>query len=250
LPAEILPGYGWAVLADARIVLVIPAFDEGRSLPGLLEDVAKAGVRWQVVVVDDGSSDDTAAAAQRGGAQVLRHPFNMGYGAALQTGYKYALAAGADFLVQMDADGQHLPSELPRLLEPVQQGECDLVIGSRFLAESGYRMGFLRSLGRAVFRGLARLWGLQVTDPTSGLQAMNRRVLMLFATDLYPNDFPDVDVLLLAHRRGLRIQERPVRMAASWRPSTLHSGWAPLYYCYKMLLALWALSGVPRRAQR
>ncbi len=111
-------------------------------------------------------------------------------------------------------------------------------------------MGALRSIGRAVFAGLARLGGLSISDPTSGFQAMNRRALELFASDWYPYDYPDVDVLLLAHRRGLRIRERAVRMAPSWRASTLHSGWAPLYYSYKMLLALWAVSGVPRARRR
>ncbi len=231
------------------VVLIIPAFNEARTLPTLLGDVRRLGLDLEIVVIDDGSSDDTGAVARRAGARVLEHPFNLGYGAALQTGYKYALARDAEFAVQMDGDGQHLASELQTVLDAVVGGECDLAIGSRFLDSGGYSMGVARSLGRRLFRALARLGGLDVTDPTSGLQAMNRAVLELFSTDWYPHDYPDVDVLLLVHRRGLRIAERPVRMAESWRPSTLHSGWAPLYYCYKMLLALWALSGVPRRGR-
>ena len=117
----------------------------------------------------------------RAGARVLRHPYNLGYGAAVQTGYKYALAQGATSVVQMDADGQHDPRQIPRLLEPVRRGECDLAIGSRFLAGGSYRMSFGKAIGRGVFRGLARLFGIDVTDPTSGFQAMNRRVLEIYA---------------------------------------------------------------------
>lgn len=192
-------------------------------------------------MIDDGSGDRTSEVARVRGARVLRHPINLGYGAALQTGYKYALRRGAQFVAQMDADGQHDPADLPRLLAPVLRGEADLVIGSRFLGAGSYRMGTLRSAGRALFRGIAGLAGLRVTDPTSGFQALGSRVLELYASELvFPSDFPDVDVLLSAHRRGIRIAECAVQMRASQRESTLHAGWRPLYYVYKMLLSLWA----------
>jgi glycosyltransferase involved in cell wall biosynthesis len=226
-----------------KAVLILPAFDEAASLPGLLAEIRRVAPGFEVVVIDDGSRDDTSAVARACGAWVLRHPFNLGYGAALQTGYKWALRRGAELLVQMDADGQHLPGEIAGLVEPIEAGACDLVVGSRFLEESGYRMGPLRSLGRHAFRALARATGLSVTDPTSGFQAMNRRTLALYAGDWFPPDYPDVDVLVCAVRAGLRVHERPVRMAPGVRPSTLHSGWKPLYYGYKMLLSMWAATG-------
>ena len=192
-------------------------------------------------MIDDGSADATAELARSHGALVLRHPINLGYGAALQTGYKYALRRGAALVAQMDADGQHDPADLPQLIAPVLRDEADLVIGSRFLGAGNYRMGLIRNAGRALFRGIARLAGLRVTDPTSGFQALGPRVLALYASELvFPSDFPDVDVLLSAHRRGIRIAERAVRMHPSERSSTLHAGWRPFYYVYKMLLSLWA----------
>ena len=224
-------------------VLAVPAFNEAASLPGLLPALRERVPGFEIVVVDDGSTDGTAAVARRYADTVLRHPFNLGYGAALQTAYRYALRRGADLLVQMDADGQHDPDEIATLLGPIEAGELDLVVGSRFLEERGYPMGRVRRLGRDGFRRLARLAGLELTDPTSGFQAMNRRALALFQEDWWPADYPDVDVLLIAHRRGLRIGERAVRMAPSARVSTLHSGWKPIYYVYKMLLSLWAASG-------
>jgi glycosyltransferase involved in cell wall biosynthesis len=225
-------------------VIIIPAYNEARSLPAVLRQVRAELPGLEVVVVDDGSRDETAALASAAGAYVLRHPFNLGYGAALQTGYRFALARGAACAVQMDADGQHLASEVPALLEAVRRGDCDLVIGSRFLELSDYQMGALRTLGREIFCRVARWVGLDLTDPTSGFQALNRRAMQLFLSDWFPADYPDVDVLVLAHRCGLRLREQPVRMAPEARASSLHSGWKPLYYCYKMLLSLWAATAV------
>ena len=223
-------------------MLVIPAFNEAPRLPSLLGRIAAEKTGLEVVVVDDGSRDATAEVAARAGATVLRHPFNLGYGAGLQTGYKYALEVGAKWVVQMDADGQHDPSDIPRLLAPLERGECDLVIGSRFLAPTGYHMGFTRTLGRRFFVALARAFGIRVTDPTSGLQALGRRVLELYSGDSFPSDYPDVDVLLTAHRHGLAVREISVEMHASQRKSTLHGGLRSVWYVYKMLLAVWAAS--------
>ena len=222
--------------------ILIPAFDEALRLGDVLRRVAECSPGFDVVVVDDGSRDATAAVAVAAGARVLRHPFNLGYGAALQTGYKYAWRAGVELLVQLDADGQHDPADAGALLEPVERGELDLVIGSRFLDAGAYRMSALRGAGRALFQLVLRVFGLRVSDPTSGFQAMNRAVLELYTGDAFPTDYPDVDVLLAAHREGLRVGERSVTMAQSVRVSSLHSGWAPIYYVYKMMLSVWAAS--------
>jgi len=236
--------------APVKRLIVIPAFNEARRLPDVLRKVAERAPGFETVVVDDGSIDATGEVAAQAGARVLRHPFNLGYGGALQTGYKYAWRVGAELLVQMDADGQHDPADALALVDPVERGELDLVIGSRFLGAGDYHMGALRSTGRALFQGIVRYFGLRVTDPTSGFQAMNRAVLELYMGDAFPTDYPDVDVLLAAHRHGLRIGERPVTMAESVRASSLHSGLAPLYYVYKMLLSVWATSMAPRKAPR
>jgi glycosyltransferase involved in cell wall biosynthesis len=225
------------------LIVVIPAFDEAENLPGVLAALAEVALGAEVVVVDDGSRDETAAVAARHGARVLSHPFNLGYGAAVQTGYKYALERGAELLVQLDADGQHDPREIPRLVDPVRRGECDLALGSRFVEESGYEMGRLKSRGRKLLEWLGARAGVHVTDPTTGFQAMNRATLELFAQDFFPPDYPDVDVLVVAARSGLRVREYPSRMRESPRPSTLHGGRRMVYYAYKMLLSLWAASG-------
>lgn len=223
------------------MIVLIPAYNEEPTLPGVLRALREA-TDAEIVVVDDGSADATARVAAEAGARVLRHPFNMGYGAALQTGYKYALARGAEAVVQMDADGQHDPAEIERLLAPLRAGECDLVIGSRFLDRGAYAMGRTRDVGRHVFRLLGRIAGIEITDPTSGFQALNRKALQLYAGDFFPHDYPDVDVLVLAARHGLRIRECGVVVHESPRESTLHGGTRAFYYVYKMLLSLWAAS--------
>lgn len=228
---------------SARPCIVMPAFNEETRLPVLLAELQRAIPDHELVVIDDGSRDATGDVAARAGARVLRHPYNLGYGAALQTGFKWALESGAPWVVQMDADGQHLPAEVPALVARLGAGDCDIAIGSRFLEATDYEMGAVRSAGRQLIRALGRYAGVDLTDPTSGFQALNARALALYAGDWFPSDYPDVDVRIVAARAGLRICEVPVQMAASARASTLHSGWKPVYYAYKMLLSLWAGSG-------
>ena len=229
-------------------VVVIPAYQEADRVGGVIRRARAALPDYHVVVVDDGSRDATGSAARQAGAEVLRHPFNLGYGAALQTGYKYALRTGASLLVQLDADGQHDPADAIALAEPIEAGELDVVIGSRFLGAGDYRMGPLRAAGRRFFQGLLAALGPRITDPTSGFQALSRAAIEFYSADHFPSDYPDVDVLLGAHRHGLRIGERAVVMGESPRVSSLHAGLAPLFYVYKMLLSLWAVSARPRKS--
>ncbi len=233
--------------APPTTLLIIPAYNEGGRIGDVLRRVRAAGFVGEVVVIDDGSKDGTGAEAREAGARVVQHPFNLGYGAALQTGYKAALDLGASYVVQMDADGQHDPDNIAKLLAPILDDRCDVVIGSRFKDETGYQMGAIRSLGRKVFASIARLAGLRVSDPTSGFQAMNRHVLELYAGDFFPADYPDIDVLLTAFRHGMRVGEESVQMSEGVRPSTMHGGWGSFYYVYKMLLSIWAVSGSRRR---
>jgi hypothetical protein len=220
-------------------LVLIPAFNEAARLGAVVERVRAVVPDLEVLVVDDGSADATSAAARRRGARVLRHPFNLGYGAALHTGYKYAARHGYAFVVQLDADGQHDPADVPRLLAPLARGEADVVVGSRFVRPSGYRMGWPRSLARSFFRRVLVLCGgPRIADPTSGFQALSAAAVRFCCGEFYPTDFPDIDVLLLLHRRGFRILEVPVDMAPS-PPGrvTMHAGAQALYYPYKMLLA-------------
>jgi glycosyltransferase involved in cell wall biosynthesis len=233
---------------SASCLLLIPAFNERRSIGEVVDRVHAAGLDLDVLVVNDGSRDDTATIASAHGATVVSHPFNLGYGAALQTGYKYALQNGYDYVVQMDADGQHDPAYVPQLLAPVRAREADVVIGSRFVEASGYEMGGARTAGRVFFqRVLVWCGGPHIADPTSGLQALSRPVFRFCCSDFYPFDFPDIDVLLLLHRQGFRIREVPVKMAPSPpQRKPMHAGLRAVYYPYKMLLSTFRSWLTPR----
>jgi glycosyltransferase involved in cell wall biosynthesis len=222
-----------------KVMVLIPAYNEGPRIGALVHRVREMFPQYDVVVVDDGSRDRTARVAQAAGAEVVSHPFNMGYGVAIQTGYKYALRQGYDFLVQIDGDGQHDPTFIPHLLAPVLAGETDFVLGSRFLGIESYEPSLARRVGMAFFRLLvSRLIGQRITDSTSGFQAFNRRVIRFFTTEVFPCDYPDADMLLTLHRAGFSITEVPVRMYANASGKSMHNGWKPLYYMFKMLLSM------------
>ena len=219
-------------------IVIIPAYNEERRIASVVAGVKVAVPDAAIVVVNDCSRDDTAAVACQAGAIVVSHPFNMGYGAAIQTGYKYALANNYDYLVQLDADGQHDPSCIPALLAPVRAGESDIAIGSRFL-ENSYRPPFMRRVGMSLFRSIVSLvTGRQVTDTTSGFQAFNRNVIAFFSKDIFPVDYPDADMLITLHRAGFRVVEVPVRMFENSEGKSMHSGLKPLYYMFKMILSI------------
>jgi glycosyltransferase involved in cell wall biosynthesis len=222
-----------------RPLVVIPAFNEAGTIGKVIEGIRATDPRLPVLVVDDGSADDTAAVAKQAGARVVRLPFNLGYGTALQTGYKYALREGYDCVVQLDGDGQHEPADIPRLLAVLERGDADMVIGSRFLGEPSYRPGAARRIGMRVFRLFAFvLTGLRFTDVTSGFQALDRPVLRFFAAERYPVDYPDADVLVMLTRAGFRVAEAPVRMYPKPGARSMHAGLRPVYYIFKMLLSM------------
>jgi glycosyltransferase involved in cell wall biosynthesis len=223
----------------ARALVTIPAYNEGRRIAQVVAAVRSLGTGHDILVIDDGSRDDTADAAASSGATVISHAINMGYGVTIQTGYKYAREKDYDFLVQIDGDGQHDPAFIPQLLGPVMNGEADVAVGSRFREAGSYRPSVSRRLGILFFRKLVSgIIGQEITDPTSGYQAMNREVIRHFTSDVFPCDYPDADVLLSLNRAGFRIKEVPVRMFANAEGKTMHSGMKPIYYMFKMCLSI------------
>ena len=229
--------YGLA--AVKRGLVLMPAFNEEHGIAAVL-DTIRSHCPFDIVVIDDGSTDATAAISREHGATVLRHPFNMGYGAALQTGYKYASQCDYDVLVQIDADGQHDPSFIVPLANRILEGHSDACVGSRFLTGEGYIPPFARRVGMVLFGYIASVvTHRRVTDPTSGYQALSRRVFRFFTSDLFPADYPDADVLILLYRAGFRAEEIPVAMKPSATGKSMHSGiLKPLFYVFKMFLSI------------
>lgn len=224
-------------MPDARVLVIIPAHNEEESLPATLAEVQSRAPGVHLLVVDDGSRDGTSQVARAAGVAVLRHAVNLGVGGALQTGFRYAVEHGYDIGVQLDADGQHDPSYLDRIVQPVASGACDVCIGSRYVTSTGYRAPIHRRIGMLVFSGVVKLALRQrITDTTSGFRAYSRPVMDVCQHD-FPKDFPDAPLLIALARRGFRLTEVAVVMRERQAGQSFYTLGKQLYYPYKNLLA-------------
>lgn len=225
---------------NPKTLVIIPAYNEARGIAGVIASIRQLYPDFDVLVIDDGSIDGTTAVASAAGAQVIKHVFNLGYGTTIQTGYKYAYRNGYDYLVQVDGDGQHEIRDIGKLLAVVRADEADLALGSRFLEDCGYRHSALRNLGMHFFQAILRLLiRRDISDPTSGFQAMNRKVLGVFIQDYFPCDYPDADVIVLLDTLKFRVKEVAVRMYAGNQGKSMHS--KPMdvaYYMFKMVVSI------------
>jgi len=227
----------------ARILLLLPAYNEEASLANLLPQL-RARCHWPVLVVDDGSVDRTAEVARTHGAHVLVLPHNLGVGGAVQTGCAFAWHHGFDYLLRLDADGQHPPEHIVRLFDRMKAGDLDMVVGSRFLdvpaahEDRGYTSTAMRQVGiRVLARFLSVICQQRITDPTSGCFMINRRLMYFFA-QRYPTDYPEPEALALISRQGYRFGEvgMPFRERAEGVSSI--KGWGTWYFMVKVWLAL------------
>lgn len=223
-----------------KTLVIIPAYNEQAALPGLIAEVRTAAPGTDILVINDCSLDRTAEVARAQGVLVLDLPCNLGVGGAVQSGFRYAFSHGYSYIIRCDGDGQHPPSEIPKLLAAMSVGDVDLVIASRFLEndKDSYKSTTFRYAG---IRGLAFVLSLicraRVTDPTSGFQMMNRPLISYFSRS-YPLDYPEPESLALLRRQGYRFRE----VGARFRPritgvSSIHSMGA-FYYLLKVGLAL------------
>ena len=236
-----------------RTLVFIPAWNEEGSVAAVIAEVRERLPEADVLVVDDGSTDATAERARGAGATVASLPFNQGLGAALQTGYLHALREGYDFCAHLDADGQHPPPEVARLLQEVYADRADLVIGSRYRepgpAESDdYQPTLSRRIGTGVFRFFLTLATRQrFTDTTSGMRAANRRVMKLFS-ERYSPDFAEIESLQLAVREGMRVEELPVRMLERADGSSFLTPLRSAFFIFKGMIVLLVGQFRPRQA--
>ena len=222
----------------ARTLVLIPAYNEEASLSVLLAQVHEQLPGARVAVVDDGSADGTAQVARDCGARVLRHPCNLGVGPAVQTGIRYALECGFDFLLRLDADGQHPPSEALHLIEAMLRQPTDLVVGTRYGTGSTYHGNWFR---RTVLKGLALFVSLicrkRITDPTSGFWLISRPLLHCFAIH-YPADYPEAEAIALLRRQGFSLEEVPVAFRPRQAGESSIRAWGTINFAAKVFLAL------------
>ncbi len=218
--------------------MIVPAYNEAANIAAVVARVRASLPGADVCVVNDGSTDETGRLAHQAGAITLNMPFNVGIGAAVQTGFLFAARQDYERAVRIDGDLQHPPETIAALLAALDSGPADMVIGSRFLAAGGYRGSLPRRIGIRLLTGVIRvLTGETVTDPTSGFLAANRRAIRFCAAE-YPHDYPEPESRVLMHRGGLRVRELPVVMHERAGGVSSITTARSIYYMSKVLLAL------------
>ena len=221
-----------------RVAIVLPVYNEEGNILSIVKEILRNDIGWDIIGVDDGSTDGSRELLASLPVTVISHPVNLGYGAAIQTGLRHAVAQGYGTIVLMDSDGQHIPSEIPNLLAALDEG-ADIAIGSRFLGKpAGYRIPLLRKMGISFFSMLAKLLsGTKIYDVTSGFQAMRSQVAK-FLADQYPVDFPDSEVIISLGLKKFRIAEVPAQFRMREHGDSMYaSPVRALYYPFKSFLA-------------
>ncbi len=222
---------------QSDVAILIPAYNEETTLSDLIDRLRSELPNCGIIVMDDGSVDQTAEVARSAGAVVLRLPFNLGIGAAMQTGYRYAKRKGYRIAVQVDGDGQHPPEEIHRLIEPIRQG-ADLVIGCRFLGRGDFKSPLMRRLGMLFFSfTISTLVGRRFHDTTSGFRAAGRSVIEYYS-DHYPSDYPEPEAILLLCRAGFDVREVPAKIVERGGGHSSITAIRGVYYLFKVFLAI------------
>ncbi|MDU5110199.1 MAG: glycosyltransferase family 2 protein [Clostridium sp.] len=195
-----------------KTLIIVPAYNEEKSIYNVVTSI-KFNIPWaDVVVINDGSKDNTYLEAKKAGAKVINLIENLGIGGAVQSGYIYALKKEYDIAVQVDGDGQHNPADLNLLLREIEKGNTDMVIGSRFVEETGYKASVFRNIGIKYFSNLvSKLCGKSYYDTTSGYRLVNKKGIELFSS-YYPKDYPEVETIVYACKKGLNVKEVKVNM--------------------------------------
>ncbi len=225
-------------MSKSKGLIIIPAFNEENNIGTIINEIQNCRINFDVLIIDDGSTDATAEVARSHDVLVVSLPFNLGIGGAVQTGFKFALRNGYNYAIQVDADGQHNPSEIEKLFEPLKEGEFDVVIGSRYLDKNDYQTTFFRRVGAVIFMGLNFLTtGQKIKDNTSGFRCYNRRTIE-FLSKTYPDDYPEVEAIAVLGKNGFRIKEIPVRMRSRHSGSSSITNLKSIYYMIKVSLAI------------
>lgn len=221
-----------------KCLIIIPAYNEAENIEKVVNKLINQYPQYDYVIVNDGSTDDTLRICEKNHYQVLDLPINLGIGGAVQTGYLYAWKNGYDAAVQIDGDGQHDVAFLPDMLRLIENGQADLVIGSRFVEKEGFQSSHMRRLGIRFLSDLGWiLTGVKIKDITSGYRIVNRRLIQIFAND-YPTDYPEPEALVIAAVHGSRIKEYPVIMHERENGVSSINLRKSVYYMIKVTIAM------------
>jgi glycosyltransferase involved in cell wall biosynthesis len=221
-------------------LIIIPAYNEEKNIDKVLKKIISSGIDMDILVINDGSRDNTVDIVKRNNIKVISNPFNLGYGGALQTGFKYAVTKGYQFVIQFDADGQHQVQDILTIKTELEKGEADIVIGSRFIGKGNFKTGFLKKVVIDLMRFLIKAsTGTVVTDPTSGLKGLSKRTYTYYSKmGGFPNDYPDADLLIAMLKLKYKIKEVPIDVLQRDFGTSMHSGLKPVIYIMKVLLSI------------
>lgn len=220
------------------LLVIVPALNEEAAIGAVVREIQTHVPGVPVLVIDDCSSDGTIAAAREAGAEVLPLPHHLGLGGCVQAGYKLAFELGFHYVIRVDGDGQHDARDIPRIFEKLKTTGCEMVIGSRFVAENGSRTGVVRSLGILFFRLVLRpVLGKDVHDPTSGFVGVNRLALNVFRAS-FPLEYPEIEALVVLQRRRFRFEEVPCKMRPRTTGRSSITALKSIYYVVHVLLGV------------
>ena len=219
-------------------LVIIPAYNEAGNIEKTVNDIKENAPGFNYVIINDCSGDNTLEICLKNGFHVISLPVNLGIGGGVQTGYLYALRNGYDIAVQFDGDGQHNAAYLEQMAEKLQNEDLDMVIGSRYIEKEGFQSSGLRRIGIRYFTMLIRiLTGKRITDPTSGMRMVNRRVIAEFSQD-YPKDYPEPESVVTLLKRNRKVEEVPVLMNERENGVSSISMRNSVYYMIKVSLAI------------
>lgn len=218
-------------------LVIIPAYNEAGNIVKTVEDVKKNAPSFDYVIINDCSKDNTLAICKDRGYNVVSLPNNLGIGGGVQTGYRYAKEHGYEIAVQFDGDGQHNASYLEKMAEQMEAENLDMLIGSRYIEKEGFQSTGLRRVGIRYFTWLIKLLtGATITDPTSGMRMVNRKVIELFAEE-YPKDYPEPESVVTLLRLKKKVKELAVIMNEREKGVSSISPVKSVYYMVKVSIA-------------
>ncbi|PKM87985.1 MAG: glycosyl transferase family 2 [Firmicutes bacterium HGW-Firmicutes-12] len=220
-------------------LIIIPTYNEEVNIKKVLSDIRELYSNIDTLVINDGSTDNTEKVVQNEKVMLISLPYNLGYGGALQTGYKYAVLAGYEYVIQIDGDGQHDPEDIRLIIEKMQKG-IDIVIGSRFLGRGSYKTSFIKIIAIRIFRSIINIsTKVKITDPSSGLQGLSKRAFSYYAKiGNFPPDYPDADILIQMIINGYKIVEFPANIRERKHGTSMHAGLRPIVYFFKLLVSI------------
>lgn len=235
-------------MTESKVLVIIPAYNEEESILGVIDDLNENAPFADYVVVNDGSTDDTQALVEQYHIPHIDLIKNLGIGGAVQTGYKYALQQGYDIAVQFDGDGQHCAECIIDLIAPIQEGDADLVVGSRFKGDTdGFKSSFMRRLGITILSSVLKMASTnKIEDVTSGFRAAGKCAIQLFAA-YYPDDYPEPESLALVARKGLKLTEVPVSMRERTGGESSIKRMDSVYYMIKVTFAILVQTNIYER---